>query len=362
MEKVSVVNCSSYSPKEVRKAILESLGNIDFKLKKNMKVLIKPNLLFPAEPEKAITTHPVIIEELCRILKKSNAEIYIGESSGSETKRAFEVCGIKKLSKLAKIVNFESQDKVFFDLGYKRKVPLPKLLFGMDLVINVAKLKTHELTKVTLCVKNLYGCISGKLKSEYHKLLPREKMLSRFLSKLEKTIKPELNIIDGVVGMEGNGPGASGNIIESKILIAGKSAGAVDIISSEIMGFNPEAIWTNQFSGIKREAIEKVGSGKNIKLNFKKPDLASHSVLSLFYTILPSPKISFKKEKCKLCGLCEKKCPVNAIKISNMPKCRHTDCIKCLCCVEICPSGAVYLKDADIILLLRKIKKRLLKN
>ncbi|MDD5193985.1 MAG: DUF362 domain-containing protein, partial [Candidatus Nanoarchaeia archaeon] len=193
---VSVVKCASYNNSDVRKALLSNLKNINFQFKKNSKILIKPNLLSPMHPKKAITTHPIIIEELCKILKEYNCEIYIGESSAMETDSAFQVCGISKLKKYAKIINFEKEDKKFFDFGRKmHRIPLPKILFSVDLVINIAKMKTHGLTQVTLCTKNLYGTIPGELKSEIHKILPSPKDFSRLLMHLEQTIKPELNII-----------------------------------------------------------------------------------------------------------------------------------------------------------------------
>ncbi len=354
--KVSVVRCSSYSSKEVRKAIEESLKNIDFKFKKNMKILIKPNILGSYKPEQAITTHPVIIEELCKILKKFNAEIYIGDSSQENTDIAFETSGIKKLSKYARIINFDNLPKRLFDIG-NQKIFLPEILFQADLIINLPKMKTHGLTNVTLSIKNLFGCIPGKQKQNIHMTFPHPKDFSRFLAKLHEKIKPQLNIIDGITGIQGEGPGNLGEKINPEIIISGTNAIATDIIASEFMGFDYRDIYTNNFSKIKKQEIDVLGNGKDIRMKFKKPILYLTRILRPLLLTFPKPKIRFYKNKCTKCLKCEKICPVNAIKIIPQQICNHKKCIKCLCCIEVCPEGAVYLEENWLKRFAKKIIK-----
>ncbi len=344
--KVSVVRCSLYEHEKVHRALLDSLRNIDFNFKKNSKVLIKPNIMGPYTQEKACTTNPILIEELCKILKRFNAEIYIGESSGLDTKKSLETPEIKKLSKYAKIINFDSSKTMVFDIGIGgEKILLPEILFDMDLIINMPKLKTHILTKVSLSVKNLYGCVPGKLKSSMHRIFPDSKSFSRLLVNLESKIRPQLNIIDGVIGIQGDGPGTSGELINSGIILASRNAYALDIITSEIMGFRGGDVYTNKFSRIKKKDIEVFGDGKSLKLKFKKPRIRYSGLFAPLLAIFPESKINFDKNKCNQCLSCELKCPVKAIKIIPNQKCNHKSCINCLCCIEICPKGAVYLKD-----------------
>jgi ferredoxin len=219
-------------------------------------------------------------------------------------------------------------------------------LFKVDLIINFAKLKTHGLTQVTLCTKNLYGCIPGKLKEQLHRVYPDAKEFSILLNRIELQIKPGLCFIDGIIGLEGDGPGASGTPISSKVLIAGNHCGAVDIVATELMGFNPMSIYTNKNYNLKKENIKVVGSGKDVKLNFKKPSSSAISIFLWINKFLPKPKIIADEDKCVKCGICVKKCPVQALSLNPHAICNHKICIRCLCCVEVCPHNAIHLEES----------------
>ena len=356
--RVSCIRCDTYTPAEVSRALEETFALLNVSFRTGIKVLVKPNLMSPVKPTRAITTHPTILEELCKILKAADAEILIGESAFYNTDHAFGVCGIAPLSKYANIINFETEPTRIVPVGGKiGAVPLPEILSQVDFIINVAKMKTHGLTGVTLCVKNLYGCIPGALKQGYHKTLPNPRSFSRFLIGLQREIKPQLNIIDGVVGLEGEGPGASGHPIASGLIVAGTSACATDIVAAEMMGFKPEQIYTNRYSGIRRTEIETVGDSREVRKSFKKPLSANFPYLIYFAGLLPRSRIHFAAERCVECGLCGDKCPAGAISFHPGPECDHQRCILCYCCVEVCPHSAVYLREHWIRRRLRSLVK-----
>ena len=358
--RVSCVRCDTYDPSKVRKSLEESLVHLNASFSSGIRVLIKPNLMSPIKPERAITTHPIVLEELCKILKAAGVEILIGESAFYNTNHAFGVCGIAPLSRYARLINFEAEPRRLVPFGGKvGAVPLPEILFQVDHIINVAKMKTHGLTGVTLCVKNLYGCIPGACKQGYHKTLPNPRDFSRFLIRLHREIKPQLNIIDGIMGLEGEGPGASGHPTPSGLVVAGTSACATDIIASEMMGFKPDEIYTNRYSGIKRAEIETVGNGREKALSFKKPLSANFPYLIYFAGLLPNSRIAFDSELCIRCGLCGEKCPAKTITFIPEPECDHQRCISCYCCLEVCPRGAVSLREHWIRSRLRSIVKAL---
>jgi len=153
IEKVAVVKCSSYDQNKVDKAVSKALDLIDFKFKKCMKVLIKPNILgsYAKEKQKAITTNPALVEAVCKILKKNNCKIYIGESSFMGTDVAFKKSGIEKIAKKycvkGKPTIFE-QEKWIKIKDSKAKIlksfPIANIIKKMDLVIDMPKMKTHS--------------------------------------------------------------------------------------------------------------------------------------------------------------------------------------------------------------------------
>lgn len=361
--RVSCVRCDKYDPANVGRALAQTLGHLNVPFQSGTRVLIKPNLMSPVKPERAITTHPVVLEELCKILKAAGVEILIGESAFYNTDQAFGVCDIGRLARYARLINFESEPKRLISLGGKvGEVPLPEILFRVDGMINVAKMKTHGLTGVTLCVKNLYGCIPGAVKQQYHKVLPDPRGFSRFLLRLEREIRPQWNLIDGIVGLEGEGPGTSGLPTPSGLIIAGNSAPAVDIVASGMMGFNPREIYTNRYSGIRRSEIEVVGEGADSLRSFKKPLSANFPYLIYFTRFLPQLKIAFDTERCVRCGLCGDKCPAGAIAFHPEPQCDHQRCIRCYCCLEICPQSAVSLREHWIRRGLKRIAKSVIRG
>ncbi len=351
--KVSVEKCNDYSSKKVRDCILKSLKNINYDLKNfnGKKVLVKPNLVSGHKPETGVVTDYRFVEEICKILNENKVkEIIIGESSALNTDVAFEVSGFNKLKKYAEIINFEGENKKFLDIGVSRwkkvRVPVTKLVFDCDLVINVAKLKTHSLTQITLCTKNLYGCVPGKVKENLHKEIIDSRNFSKFISLLGEKINPELNFIDGILGLEGEGPGASGVPFKSKIVLASSCHKAIDFVGSELMGFNANKIFINKFNNVLKKNLEVLGSGKDVKYNFKKPSTHITGVFFWLIKLFPKPKIFSQDCKCKRCGICVKKCPVNALSLNPNAICDHKKCIKCLCCLEVCPYEAIYLRES----------------
>ncbi|MCX6710502.1 MAG: DUF362 domain-containing protein, partial [Candidatus Woesearchaeota archaeon] len=272
--RVSIVRCSSYSQKEVYAAVKEALSIIDFRFSKGVTVLLKPNILSPKKPEFAVTTHPAIVEAVCKLLKEKKCRIIIGESDGAgTTKKGFEVSGIGAIAKKhgAKTIVFETDAKV--KVKNRKNLVLKeffvaKTLKDADLVINLPKLKTHSLTKYTGAVKNVFGVIPGATKTLYHKKAPDVNRFSHLLLDIYQSVKPQLNIMDAIVGMEGLGPGA-GTPKKTGYIIASRDCVALDFVASKLAGFVPETIRTIDYAfkrGIsKKDEIEIFG--KEGKIN-----------------------------------------------------------------------------------------------
>lgn len=351
VEKVAIVKCKTYKQKEVDKAIAKALELAEIKFPKGKKVLIKPNIVGSfKKTQEATTTHPSIVEAVCKILKKNNCRIYIGESSFTDTDCAFRDSGIERVAKkYGKLIVFE-QDKLVKVKDRKAKVLknfyLSKTLKHADLIVNLPKLKTHQLTKYTGGIKNLYGTIPGGMKQKLHGRAPNEKKFSKMLVDIYQNIKPEVNIMDGVIGMEGKGP-TSGNRKKSGYILASKNTISLDVVSSKLMGYKPKNILMIK-EAIKRKLgsfkFELTGIDKLPNLHFKKP-IVSEKIPKRIMSMFKQKPIVVDEKKCIKCGLCAKKCPMHAITLKPYPVIDKKKCIRCFCCMEICPQHALSLKE-----------------
>lgn len=350
VDKVAIVKCKSYKQSEVDKAIAKALELAEIEFPKRKKVLIKPNIVVcNAKNPIAVLTNSSIVEAVCKILKKNNCQIYIGESSFMDTDVAFKKSGIEQIAKkYGKLVIFE-QDKLVKIKDAKAKVLknfyVSKTLKNVDLIINIPKLKTHQLTKYTGAIKNLYGCIPGGMKQKLHKKASEEGKFSKLLVDIYQNIKPEVNIMDGVIGMEGKGP-TSGKLKKAGYILASKNAVSLDVVSSELIGYKPKQILTTR-EAVRRKLgsfrFKLVGMEKIPNLHFEKP-VVSGKLSRKVKEMLKQRPIVVDEKKCIQCGLCAKKCPVKAIELNPYPEIDKKKCIRCFCCMEICPKDALSLK------------------
>lgn len=351
-ERVSIVKCNNYEQKNLDKAVTKAFELSGIEIPKRKKVLIKPNIVHACpENKEASTTNPKLVKSVCKILKKNNCKIFIGESSFMNTDDAFISSGINKIVKEfnAKRVIFE-QDKLVKIKNSKAKVlkefEISKTLKETDLIINIPKLKTHQLTKFTGAVKNLYGVIPGGMKQKLHLTANNEKKFSSLLLDIYQEIKPEINIIDGVIGMEGDGP-TSGKTKKTGYILASKNAISLDIVSSKLIGYNPKKILTIK-QGIKRGLGDYKYELKGLKklplIKFKKPIVHEESYKKVKKFFIQRP-IIVDKNKCIKCGVCASRCPAKAICMKPFPEINKKKCIRCFCCMEVCPQNALSLKN-----------------
>jgi len=350
VNKVALVKCRNYNQKLVDKAVQKCFELLDFdkEIKRGKRVLIKPNIVGSFKTnQQAITTNPAVIEAVCKILKKKNCRIFIGDSSFTLTSSALKDSGIEKIAKkYGKAVVFD-EEKLIKINDKKAKIlktfRIPKVIKQSDIVVNMPKLKTHILTKYTGAIKNLLGCIPGGMKQRLHKKAPNEKSFSNLLVDIYQNIKPEINIMDSVLGMDGKGP-TSGKPKKAGYIIASKSSVSLDVVASKLMGYKPKKIL------VIREAVKRklgnykfklVGEKKIPNLKFKKPKVFK----GVPGILLREKPIVVDEYKCVRCGLCAKKCPMHAIKLDPYPVIDKNKCIRCFCCIEVCPHHALSLRE-----------------
>lgn len=364
MKNVALIKCEEYAEEEVMQAVRKSidlLGGIKTFISHGQKVLLKPNMLTASAPERAVCTHPAVLKAALILVKEAGGIPYVGDSPAiGNTHKVAAKNGLAKVCQEMQVplVNFDNPTEVQYPEGFicKRFV-LDKAVLDADVIINLPKLKTHGLTFLTCGVKNLYGCISGKQKAEFHLRMPSHDDFSSMLIDLYRVVKPNLTIVDGIVGMEGAGP-SNGKPRKIGVILASSSAVALDAIATQIIGLRPENIPTTQIALSKNIDISSVNEIETVgeKLEqFIIKDFAQSSAFASLKSI-PRPVLNFfqnrltakpviNSEQCRGCGICKESCPPQVIEISNKKAAISYDkCIRCYCCQELCPHNAVKLK------------------
>ncbi|MBI5408847.1 MAG: DUF362 domain-containing protein [Nitrospirae bacterium] len=336
-------------------------------IRKNSRVVIKPNLLAPAPPEKAIVTHPLIVKAAVEYVLYKNAKPVVSDSPAvGSFEKILKESGIRGVLEGLKVEFREFKTSVTVDAGEPfRKIDIAEDALTADFLINLPKLKTHAQMLLTLGIKNLFGCIVGLKKPEWHFRAGVDRdMFARLLVKVYQTVKPSVTIIDGVLAMQGEGPGKSGKPKHIGVLLGSRDTAALDIAVCKMLSIAPDRLLTNKFAleqGLTTEEITIDGELPEIR-EFKFPEITPlvfgpkrlHGLMRRH--LLQRPQCD--DPLCKLCGECWSYCPAEAIKRGN--KRIHFDyekCIRCYCCIEVCPHGALSAKET----LPGKVTRRLLK-
>lgn len=353
---------------------LKLLGGIESIVPTNGKVLVKPNLLSNALPERAATTHPKMFGAFLKLLRDHGyEEVSYGDSPGSpvvDLLKTVTVTGLKKEAEKYNVplADFENSVTVSFPEGKKcRKFVLCKAVTETDSLISLCKMKTHALENITGAVKNQYGCIFAANKALGHTKYPDSRSFAEMLIDLNKCVKPKLYVMDGILAMEGNGP-ASGDPVPMNILLFSTDPVALDTVFSRLIYLNPKFVPTT-VAGAKMglgtmneeeieitdetgvltfsEAIRKYGK-ENFRVRRENPHFWSLGIL-LRTRRKPKDRPVVDPEKCIACGICEKACPVEgkAVHSGNGLKATYDykKCIRCYCCQEMCPVKAISRED-----------------
>ncbi|MFH2068815.1 MAG: DUF362 domain-containing protein [Candidatus Omnitrophota bacterium] len=373
MNKVVFAECRTYAPVEVLAAAQRIFEVLEAGLlfRRTEKVLIKPNFLLPSGDETAVTTHSQVLLALCRLLLDLGCRVAVGESPGIGTLAA---CIARKglgdpLKKMGvSVVEFTRPEPVPLPAGRMAKsVPVAREVGDFDAVISAAKLKTHCQFYFTGCVKNLYGCLPGLLKSEYHLRFAETERLSRFFLDVHDAVKPRLGFLDAVVGMEGEGPSSRGRAKPAGFLSASQDCAALDVEAMKAVSLSSaRAPYLKE--RLDRPAAEVIKIGRIEKVVFQ-PPTRTESVLStipfpagfkkvLKYLVVPVPVFN-APPVCKLCGNCRDICPAQPkavyIKKGRVRFLRRY-CVNCFCCFEMCPHKAIKLSQPFLMHWWRRIK------
>ncbi|HXI10409.1 MAG TPA: DUF362 domain-containing protein [Thermodesulfobacteriota bacterium] len=365
--KVAIKRCDDYDEEKVYAAVKEAvalLGGISKFVGKDDLILLKPNLLAGRPPEAAVTTHPSVVKAAIRLVKDAGGTPVVGDSPGiGNAGKIAGKCGVLAVC--------ESMGVPFVDLktltiaenpdGHTfKRLEVAKEAVEVDGIINLPKLKTHAQMVLTLGVKNLFGCVPGKLKPQWHLSAGvRSSHFAGMLLDLYAFLNPRLTIMDGIVGMEGNGPG-SGDPRKLGLVLASSNAVAMDTVIAGFLGVKTSDVpilkeaQRRGLAGSDPGRVTTLGESiDSVRVKgFRLPPVSDTNFASRFpyfidkrlrKALTARPHIS--NSDCTLCSVCVEVCPAEVMTRTDRIKIDYDRCIRCYCCQEMCPEGAIEPKS-----------------
>lgn len=365
---VSLQALPDYTPERVQQALrrlLEPLGGIERYVKPGQNVLIKPNLLAGKVPERAVTTHPEIVRQVILLAQAAGGEVMVGDSPGlGKPENVARKCGILDVVEEtgARFAPFAESVPINLTAGTFHQLEIAREALEADVIINLPKLKTHQMMGFTGAVKNLFGLVVGMRKVRLHLQAGTDKaFFALMLLELCERFKPALSIMDAVVGMEGNGPG-NGDPVQLGALLASPEPLALDTVAAAMVNLPEQRVWTQRVArqtgrpGISLDEIQLHGTpleelrttrfrpAKSSDVNFGLP-LPVKNLLK--NAITAQPEIG---RNCQRCGHCVTHCPPQAMSMdARGVKIDYGRCIRCFCCQELCPHGAITTRQGLLL-------------
>ncbi|MGB3300021.1 MAG: DUF362 domain-containing protein [Phormidesmis sp.] len=246
---VSLISANTYETDALHQqleALLAPLGGMTHFVKKGDRVLLKPNLLTGSRPTKECTTRPEVVYCVAKMVQAAGGDPFLGDSPAFGSARGVaEANGLLEWTNKANLPIVEMHGKRY-PLNSKDfdNFLLSKEAMEADVVINLPKVKSHVQLTMTLGVKNLFGCVPGKMKAWWHMEAGKDRQrFGTMLVETAKAIAPELTIIDGIIAHEGNGP-IKGEPRALGVLAASNNVFALDRAILEVLGVDPNQVPT----------------------------------------------------------------------------------------------------------------------
>ncbi|UYP46228.1 hypothetical protein NEF87_002513 [Candidatus Lokiarchaeum ossiferum] len=369
----NLISIQKIHNEEVENAVFTALKAInaeELMVREGMIILIKPNVLSGKPAERAVTTHPEVLRAVIRWVKQFKpARVFVGDSSGSNSPNATQValkaCGILQvcIDENVECAPLEKTPRKIYSVknGFVLdEIASTHLLEDADLIINIPKIKTHGLTTLTCCIKNMFGTVMLGNKAQMHARFPMVDAFTSALVDVYSVSSPQLTVIDGYLCQEGKGP-AAGDVVKLDLILAGYDGVALDTTVCKIIDVDP-----NQVMYLPKAEQKNLGSMKlddytfvgekieSVKRPFKLPSIKipkfkiPKKITEYLGKILFKSRLKVDPSKCVLCGKCWQNCPVDALTPpeekqvgKTVPLWDKKKCITCYCCTELCPHEAI---------------------
>ena len=287
------------------------------------RVLVKPNLVAKHAPEKAVTTHPAVLDTVCAALRRRGVEsITVADSPGglynpAVMKSIYKASGLLAVCERHGALAYTACEAAprKTDGVRVKEFSLLRPVLEADFIIDLPKVKTHVMTGMSCAVKNLFGTVPGLQKAEFHMRFPEKEPFGEMLVDLCETVRPYLAAAHA----------------------RGLCEAALD-----------EALLRGDTQAAAPVADYKLPAGfADISFADKAPRALRWAVPGVEKWLAPRPKIH--RSKCIGCGKCAEICPGHTITVENgkahiVPRA----CIRCFCCHEMCPAKAIDVKRAGI--------------
>ena len=382
---VYAASCPDYGQAEgAIRALVEQMGGMGRFVRPGERIVLKANLLRAAPPESAICTHPAVVEAVAKLVKEAGGTPVICDSPGGALHKEGVLRSLYEKTGMAAAAAAAGAELAMDSSTRTVSLPEGKVLRQAEIitpvaeadgVIDLCKMKTHVLMSMTGAVKNLFGVIPGLSKVGYHATHPDHATFADVLLDLTGYVKPRLSLMDGILAMEGDGPGSSGTPRQAGLLLASANPLALDTAAGAIMNLprqdNPVLLAAERrgLTPCRMEDVELIGGTvEELRMADYKFPASTKSNLMDFLGPLSRPAERLCKKalsqtpridgaKCVGCGICAKSCPGQAIAMTapgKKARISQKACIHCYCCHELCPQKAVELHQSWLGRLLTK--------
>src|SRR5947209_8199241 len=359
---------------EATHRVIEQIGGMTSVLKGANVAILKPNFVAGRSAETGSTTSFALLKAVAEEVQAYGAEPVLCEMPGTEFDReaTYTILGVEQFCEANGIrilrIDPEGDELDWVELrpaGAKklRRFSIPRIL-NEACLINLPVLKTHVVSTMTLSMKNPMGILPRPDRRSMHTL-----GIDQCIVDMNRGIRPDLTIVDGSVGQDGEGP-FYGDRADLQVLVAGRESLAVDLVCCQLVGVKPRDIPHLKLAleqlGKPSWTIvgEEVGVIKKFRLPAQKPlyrfifwmmypldypynwiaGHGKHFCTLLYSTGLVGTRPQIKEESCTRCGICVEACPLpNVIDLKSL-QVNYSICQRCLLCYNACPENAISVK------------------